>query len=639
MREGRARGFSATCPFPGTTNPDAVARLVLEKLPDPLLVLDRRGAPVYVNGALRALLGDEITQTWSRMRPQERVRCLRAFLRARAGAYTACIVHLPQVGGESRPWELFLIPWGPVGRILGVTVRFRDVGSESAFRLFDDQMAAQLSVALYRLRSRANGERHYLFMSPVIGRITGYPPAYFLQPGAWLEIVHPEDRAGVHKAWAGFLQHPRIGHLLRLEHRILHADGQVRWVLDEACWVSTPDGEPCIEGMVLDLTERKQVEQALVRAREQAEEASRMKSTFLANMSHEIRTPLASILGFAELLQDELSALEVPQHFFEFLEAIRTNGRRLLNLINDILDFSKIEAGRMELRFEPVSIPALVDEVISSLRALAENKGLYLQSEHADRQLLVTADPQRLSQILINLISNGIRFTERGGVHVRTYRTEEQAVIEVRDTGIGISEQALPRLGKEFFQDDSDPNRPKDGTGLGLAISMRLARLMGGTITVQSQKGAGSTFTVLLPIRSRGGANGSGARPRVLIVEDIPENAQLLTYYLREEFDVHTVPSAEEALQWLEEHHAELLLVDVYLGPGMDGVELVRRLRSRPGWGSIPIIAQTAYASVAEEVKFLQAGFNALLTKPVSREELLSCLRRYLGQPAASRKA
>lgn len=619
-------GHGGRAPVSGLLWEEA-APFVLEGLPDALLVLSPQGDLAYENPALRSLLGGlSAGEIWVLMSPLERTRLLRAFVRARRGERVELTL-----AGLGRGWAVTVFPWGLSGQRLGVAICARPKSEVPSHHFYE--VIASLSAAIYSALPDPDVRARYLLLSPAIARITGYEPERFQRGSSlWLEITHPEDRPSVRKAWEDFLHHPQPGRILRLEHRILHADGGIRWVLDEARWVATSEDGLRIDGMVVDITERKLSEQVLIRAREQAEEASRMKSAFLANMSHEIRTPLASILGFAELLRDELRAMpEVPAHFLEFLEAIRSNGRRLLNLLNDILDFSKIEAGRMELRYEPVEVPALIDEVIAGLRALADEKSLYLTSEHADPALTVMADPVRLSQVLVNLIGNGIRFTERGGVRVRSYRAEQQAVIEVQDTGIGISEQALPKLFREFFQEHADPNRPREGTGLGLAISMRLVRMMGGTITVQSKKGEGSTFTVLIPLRERTAAARHERRPRVLVVEDAPENGQILAYYLREEFDVQVLGSAEEALDWLEEHHVDALLVDIYLGQGMDGVELVRRLRQRPGWAEIPIIAQTAYAAAAEEIKFLQSGFNALLIKPISKEELLACLRRHVG--------
>jgi len=251
-------------------------------------------------------------------------------------------------------------------------------------------------------------------------------------------------------------------------------------------------------GLMADVTELVEAERQLKAAKERAEEASRLKSAFLANMSHEIRTPITAILGFAELLDEELEARQ-QEDLREFTNIIDRSARRLLMLLNDILDLSKIEANRLELKLHPTDVVDVARQAVQLMQPLAEEKGLKLEL-HAEENLMARADPNRLHQVLVNLLSNAIKFTDEGHVRVELGQKKGWVLLAVEDTGCGISPKFLPHLFEPFRQEHEGLEQKHQGVGLGLAIVKRLVDLMNGQITVQSEPGKGTRFEILLPV-------------------------------------------------------------------------------------------------------------------------------------------
>jgi signal transduction histidine kinase len=249
-----------------------------------------------------------------------------------------------------------------------------------------------------------------------------------------------------------------------------------------------------------DITELKRRETQLELARDQAMEATQAKSRFLANMSHELRTPLNAILGYGELLLDNIYG-ELGERPREVLERVQSNGKHLLGLINDVLDLSKIEAGRLSLVVDDYAMQAIVQSVMAATEGLAQTKGLALTAQLADDMPLGRGDERRLTQVLLNLVGNAIKFTESGSVEITAGAADGWFELAVRDTGPGIAEADQARIFEAFQQVDSTSTRKKGGTGLGLSISKRIVELYGGAMSVESTPGAGSTFRVVLPVR------------------------------------------------------------------------------------------------------------------------------------------
>ncbi len=402
--------------------------------------------------------------------------------------------------------------------------------------------------------------------------------------------------------------------------------------------------------------------QSLCAARQVALDASNTKSSFLANMSHEIRTPMTAILGFAETLGENVDDPEQR----EVITTIQRNGRHLLEIINDILDLSKIEAGQMSIERVSCSSIQLISEVESLMRVRADAKGLALGTTY-DFPVpgVIETDPTRLKQILVNLVGNAVKFTEVGGVRILVgFDRPGMLFIEVSDTGIGMDPQQLEHLFRPFAQADSSTTRKYGGTGLGLTISQRCAELLGGTITVTSAPGQGSTFRLCLavphideknminsaaelrpPMAVPAAANALPADAlaacRILLAEDGPDNQRLISHVLRKvgaEVEIvdngrSAVDAACHALE--DDVPFDVILMDLQM-PIMGGYEATAQLRAR-GYDR-PIIALTAHAMSGDRDKCIEAGCDDYATKPIDRKILVEMISRYAtgAQPVTS---
>jgi signal transduction histidine kinase/CheY-like chemotaxis protein len=400
---------------------------------------------------------------------------------------------------------------------------------------------------------------------------------------------------------------------------------------------------------LVDITDSKQKEFSLIKAKQAAEAANRVKSEFLANMSHEIRTPLNGMIGMIDLTL--LSGLNTEQK--ENLLTAKSCANSLLHMINDVLDFSKLEAEKLVIETVDFNLKSLIEETIKAHSPLATNKGLELTySFSANIPLYLKGDPTRLKQVLNNLISNAIKFTERGSVTVTVKHRGDAndgagLQFDVADTGIGISKEEMGKLFQTFSQVDGSITRKFGGTGLGLAISKQLVELMGGTIWAESRKGKGSHFTFALDFKLASQQQKAGSQTitsnkeahtmNILLVEDNNIAQKILTRMLKEKG--HIVEIANNGLEALKLHGTkkyDTILMDIYM-PEMDGIEATRRIREREGFAEhTPIIAVTADALHKEKEHFLTLGMDEYLAKPIDMDELFALLDQVQGGKSPS---
>ena len=474
----------------------------------------------------------------------------------------------------------------------------------------------------------------------------GFEPTY----EAFYEAVHPDDRAPVEDAYTESLHNGQDGY--EIEHRIIQkSTGEIRYVHERCKHERGADGSVVRSiGMVQDITERKASEAALRAATDSALAANRAKSMLLAKVSHEIRTPLTAIVGYGELLENA----ELTPEQRRYLAAINEAGNTLSLLINDILDLSKIEAGELTVKREDFRLSSLIGKLADLQMPLVDKKNLAFDIRiDADVPDLLSGDPLRIQQILLNLLGNAIKFTAAGGINLTVAVAEESGPrvlldIAVQDTGIGIAANQFDRIFEPFIQVHEPGAHGYAGSGLGLSISRSLAGLMGGTVTLESQVGAGSTFHLLVPLQKPPGARQKkkpNAEPEqiswrspalnILLAEDNLINIQFIKAVL-ENFG-HRVTTAENgkaALDKLNAKEFDLMLADIQM-PVMSGVDALKVLRDLEQMSGrhLPVVAMTAYSLIGDREKYLSLGFDGYLRKPFTTKDLINELKRVVPDP------
>lgn len=512
--------------------------------------------------------------------------------------------------------------------------------SERQHRLFAENVSDMIWAIDF------NGK--FIYISPSVTQQIGFMPEDYLELSL-PEIMTPASFVPAEKELKRIITTNQQGERPEpggLELELLRQDGSTIWCEVTYSGMYDESGNMiAVQGVSRDITARRQMEQDLRQAKEEAESATKAKSQFLARMSHEIRNPMTSILGYTDLLMDPVVNQSSRNNY---LAVIRRNGEHLLGLINDILDLSKIEAGKFTLDIRRCNLVSLLADVASVVRPRAEQKNISLTIEYnTEIPETIVSDAGRLRQALINLAGNAVKFTEKGGVRILTsflpiWQDHPAVRIQVIDTGIGIREESLPKLFEPFLQGDESVYRQFGGSGLGLAISRHIINLLGGELAVSSTWKNGSVFSVTVPIGDIEGVHmlespaeaeldrtavAEQQRPNdleglhILLAEDGYDNRELIGTVLRSAgATVETVVNGREAVEKVKSEPFDVVLMDMNM-PVMDGYEATRELRGQ-GYQR-PILALTANAMLSDTQKCLEAGCNHHLTKPIDRVRLV----------------
>jgi PAS domain S-box-containing protein len=653
-------------------------RLILDSAGEGIYGLDIDGRCTFINPAALQSLGfrvDELLGQHSHSmfhhtrpdgRPYQAEEC------PVQAAYKQGVVHRGsdlywRKDGSSFPVEFISTPIQEAEEITGAVVTFRDITER---KLAEEKLrrSAQGLAEAQRIAHLGSWDldlvHNVLTWSDEIYRIFEIDPEKTgVSYDAFLNAIHPDDREFVKNTYT---ESVKSNTPYDIEHRLLMKDGRVKY-LNEKCETHySEDGKPLYSvGTVHDITERKKSEEELRRykdhleeevqqrtadlvlARNAAEAANRAKSVFLSSMSHELRTPLNAILGFSNMMRKDPL---VSQEQRENLDIINRSGEHLLALINDVLEMAKIEAGRVQLENAPFDIGGLVRDVTDMMHLRAQEKGLQLLIDQSSKfPRYIKGDEARLRQMLINLVGNAVKFTHQGGITVRfgmkPHTTPQCLLIEVEDSGIGIKPEDQQKIFEQFVQ--LGHTSMQAGTGLGLAITRQFVQLMGGTISVESTPGKGSTFRLELPMNKVATADmvklenvvrgdivslaPDQPEYRILIVEDQLENQLLLTKLMENVgFPVKVAENGEQALELFQNWQPHLIWMDRRM-PVMDGVEATRRIRELPDGKEVKIVAVTASAFMEQRNEMLNAGMNDFVRKPYRFNEIYECLTKQLG--------
>ncbi len=648
-RGGRVIGVaSISRPLSDQESADARFASLLEAAPDAMVCIDASGRITLINAqvtavfgysreeligaALEVLVPDEVRDR----HPQHRATFLQDPKPRPMG--TGLSLRGRRADGSTFPVEVSLAADVHNGDAI-VIAAIRDVteqrATEAALRDNETRLRQLADNVDTVFTMRQIGPPKFLYVSPGFHKLTGYEPADIeADPELSLKLVHPDDRERVERSYFAPI---RAAQACTSEHRIVRADGEVRWIRASVNPVPNPHGSPeRIVTITEDITERVRVSEALREAEAAARTANEAKNLFLSRMSHELRTPLNAVLGFGQVLERRLRDTEHVEPVRQVLQA----GRHLLNLINEILDIARIEAGELTVSAEPVSVVDIVDESVHLMQPLAAAADVALLVVEGPHTAYVLADRQRLRQVLLNLISNAIKYNRpQGSVRISWSTTDRRLSIAVEDDGPGIAVDVRDRLFTPFDRLGAE-STGVEGTGIGLTVSRSLAELMNGTLRLESEDGRGATFTITLPesdapvpamvmepVSDLHLRNTDAVTATVLYIEDNEPNVKVMESVLglRSEWRMIHAALGSLGLELAHAHRPDLILLDLHL-PDRSGLDVLVALQRDPVTAHIPVVVLTADASATQAHRLSEAGASRYLTKPLVLDEILATL-------------
>lgn len=476
-----------------------------------------------------------------------------------------------------------------------------------------------------------------IFINDEVEKMLGYPAEDFLLPTpkrTIADFIHPDDMQMILDTDL----HHEDG--FQLELRLIDRYKNIKWVLTHGRAVQgeTPE-DRYFDGFIMDISDRKKMESALISAKEKAEQAAATRAAFLANMSHEIRTPMNAIIGFSDILLDE----ELNNNQRKQLNTINQSAKSLLHILNDVLDSAKLDKGKFQLEYRDFYLVEEVDSVVSTLWLQAQHKGLQINLNiDKDAQCFYNGVPDRLRQVLTNIIGNSVKFTEAGSVNIAIKNTQLGFLhFTISDTGIGMTQAQLDSVFEPFAQADESMSRRFGGTGLGTTISKQLIELMGGSISATSEKGKGSTFEFSIPLKLANVPTQSKLKEiytelpqlSILIVDDIEQNIDLMSLILkRNDHSFAVARNGEQALHKMENERFDIVLMDIQM-PVMDGLTASKKRREyevENGLPRLPIVALTASVLPQDRKSAEESGMDGFANKPIDLRQLLNEIARVL---------
>ncbi|MCF8356451.1 MAG: PAS domain S-box protein [Melioribacteraceae bacterium] len=484
-----------------------------------------------------------------------------------------------------------------------------------------------------------NLDGHVEYISPSIEKVLGYKPENII--GHSIERI---IRRPVFEELKSHIHHLTEGETEPIKIKLRSLHGEEKWVRISRSPVYKNNKIVGIRGTISDISLIVKTLEELQKAKDEAEEINRIKSNFFANMSHELRTPFVGIMGYAELLYDTLD----DEDQLEMVKGVLSTSKRMMNTLTKILNLSRLEFTGVNLDLKTISLKKIIDNCHKEFLPAAEKKNLHFNYNISDDSIILTTDENILMEILNNLVSNAIIYTNEGSVTISAgiKMTSEEEVVEIKvaDTGIGISKEKQQIIWDEFRQVSEGTTRKYQGTGLGLSIVKKYAPIIGAKVFLNSVFDKGSTFILDLPLKGikRSTIDDKDEQikeeilelnktdKRILYVEDDPASRDVITRALNKYYEIDLVPNAENAIAMVREIKYAALLIDINLGEGADGIELANRVKEFPEYNSIPIIAVTAYASEEDRINCLNNGFTHYISKPFMMNDILLLIEKTL---------